>query len=192
MMAWVHTYRYGPIGPRERESGHPEAYTAIGSASKVTSDAPCHMRSTMGTTGPVGSSRSGIPPLGEPDASSTPEAVVTQQLLEPLRQEVQEQLSPLLRPEKREEAGNLVDRLMVTISEKFSGPLAHPAHLEAYERIVPGAAERLLAMAEGEQGHRHRSDRQAAQFDAFYSMTGLIFGFAIGVCLVVGGVAVAL
>jgi uncharacterized membrane protein len=130
--------------------------------------------------------------LSEIDLGSTPEATAAQDILEPLKQTVQEQLSPLLRPEKRGEAEVVVDRLMVTISERFSGPLAHPAHLEAYERIVPGSAKRLMDMAEGEQGHRHRSERFGERFEAIYSMAGLICGFVIGSALVIGGVIVAL
>ncbi|MCS6811316.1 MAG: DUF2335 domain-containing protein [Tepidimonas sp.] len=37
----------------------------------------------------------------------------------------------------------------------WAGPLPPPATLEQFERIVPGAAQRLLAMAETEQKHRH-------------------------------------
>ncbi|MEN9409017.1 MAG: hypothetical protein RL216_991 [Pseudomonadota bacterium] len=33
-------------------------------------------------------------------------------------------------------------------SEQFSGPLPHPKHLRDYEAALPGAAERILAMAE--------------------------------------------
>jgi uncharacterized membrane protein len=112
--------------------------------------------------------------------------------LEPLRQEVQDQLAPLLLPEKQEQAGVVVDRVIQIISERFSGPLVHPTHLAAYEGIVPGAAERILFMTEGEQGHRHRMDLTTASFDARYSTTGLVFGFLIGIGLVGGAIACAL
>ncbi|MEG6504208.1 DUF2335 domain-containing protein [Nitratidesulfovibrio sp. 1201_IL3209] len=47
----------------------------------------------------------------------------------------------------------------VTISgELHSGPLPAPQTLEAYERIAPGAAGRIIAMAEEEQRHRHACD----------------------------------
>lgn len=39
--------------------------------------------------------------------------------------------------------------------ERHRGPLPSPRQLDAYERCLPGAAERIVAMAEREQGHRH-------------------------------------
>ena len=41
-----------------------------------------------------------------------------------------------------------------TSIENWSGPLPPPAALESFNRIIPGGAERILAMAEKEQGHR--------------------------------------
>jgi uncharacterized membrane protein len=40
------------------------------------------------------------------------------------------------------------------VEEQFSGPIPHPNILESYNRILPGAAERILSMAEEEQKHR--------------------------------------
>lgn len=45
----------------------------------------------------------------------------------------------------------------VIMAQQFrSGPLPASQELEHYNQIVPGAAERIIAMAEGEQGHRHK------------------------------------
>ena len=41
-----------------------------------------------------------------------------------------------------------------SISLSYSGPLPHPADLEKFERISPGAADRILGMAEREQALR--------------------------------------
>ena len=38
--------------------------------------------------------------------------------------------------------------------QSFSGPIPHPDILEHYEKIVPRAAERILAMAEEDAKHR--------------------------------------
>lgn len=38
------------------------------------------------------------------------------------------------------------------------GPVPHPDLLQRYDEIVPGAAERLIALAEKEQSHRHSLD----------------------------------
>jgi uncharacterized membrane protein len=39
----------------------------------------------------------------------------------------------------------------------FSGPVPPPDVLAEYARLIPGAPDRILAMAEREQDHRHRS-----------------------------------
>ena len=42
----------------------------------------------------------------------------------------------------------------MAVAATYSGPLPPPAQLEHYERILPGAAERILAMVETEQRAR--------------------------------------
>lgn len=37
----------------------------------------------------------------------------------------------------------------------YAGPLPTPQMLDAFEDSIPGSAERILTMAEGEQKHRH-------------------------------------
>lgn len=32
------------------------------------------------------------------------------------------------------------------ISEHFSGPIPHPKHIAVYEKIVPGAADRIIRL----------------------------------------------
>lgn len=44
-----------------------------------------------------------------------------------------------------------------TTTETFAGPVPHPDLLAKYEQIVPGAAERIIKMAENEQQVRHES-----------------------------------
>ncbi|PIQ30327.1 MAG: hypothetical protein COS35_13425 [Zetaproteobacteria bacterium CG02_land_8_20_14_3_00_50_9] len=39
-----------------------------------------------------------------------------------------------------------------------SGPLPAPEDFAKYENILPGAAERILSMAENEARHRHTID----------------------------------
>jgi uncharacterized membrane protein len=41
--------------------------------------------------------------------------------------------------------------------EQFSEPIPHPNILESYNRILPGAAERILSMAEEEQKRRTKT-----------------------------------
>ena len=40
--------------------------------------------------------------------------------------------------------------------EAHSGPLPDPSSLQKYNDVLPGAAERIIHMAEQQQGHRQR------------------------------------
>ena len=50
----------------------------------------------------------------------------------------------------------------IQISEQhhYSGPLPRPDDLAKYDQIVPGAAERIIKMAEAEMLHRHENDKK--------------------------------
>ncbi len=45
-----------------------------------------------------------------------------------------------------------------TVMERFSGPMPPPEYLARYEQICPGSADRMLAMAEKEAGHRRTTE----------------------------------
>lgn len=70
----------------------------------------------------------------------------------------------------------------VTIQERqYSGPIPPPEILSGFEQIVPGAAERILAMAE-ENGKHQRDMEQKALAVAFRTvLIGQIFGLVIGI-----------
>lgn len=80
----------------------------------------------------------------------------------------------------------------VSVSMGFSGPLPHPQILAGYEEIVPGAADRILRMAENEAKHRHSVDDQCVRADSRDSLLGIIAAFIIGMTCVVGGIVVIL
>ena len=48
----------------------------------------------------------------------------------------------------------------------YRGPIPPPEILEGFERVVPGAGERILAMAEREQANKHARQADASQLDA--------------------------
>lgn len=54
-------------------------------------------------------------------------------------------------------------KIMAVVQKReiFQGPLPHPSHLREYDDIVPGMAERLLALTEKEMGHRHNIQSKA-------------------------------
>lgn len=66
----------------------------------------------------------------------------------------------------------------------YSGPIPPPNHFAQYENVLPGAADRILSMAEREQEDRHRSNKM----DRKLSFIGLWLGAIL--TLIIIGVAV--
>jgi len=64
-------------------------------------------------------------------------------------------------------------------AEWFAGPLPHPKHLEEYERVLPGSAERVFSMAEREQAHRHGVEDRAMNIEESLGKRGQVFGLII-------------
>lgn len=61
----------------------------------------------------------------------------------------------------------------------FSGPIPHPEVLSGYESLVPGAADRIISMAEREQEYRHRIVEKAVDANVARDRRGQWMGFAI-------------
>ncbi len=57
-----------------------------------------------------------------------------------------------------------------------TGPLPVAAEFGEYEHVLPGSAERLLAMAESEQRHRHGLETEDAVHDRKKDNRGLAWG----------------
>lgn len=66
--------------------------------------------------------------------------------------------------------------------EYYSGPLPPPKTLEYYNSILPGAADRIMIMAEKEQLHRHCLQEKMVSSDCKNSTLGIWSGFGIGIC----------
>ncbi|MFA4845959.1 MAG: DUF2335 domain-containing protein [Patescibacteria group bacterium] len=65
--------------------------------------------------------------------------------------------------------------------EEFSGPIPPPSLFRQYDQIVPGAAERLLQMAEKQATHRIQLESLVIASDVRKSERGQNFGFCIAV-----------
>jgi uncharacterized membrane protein len=63
----------------------------------------------------------------------------------------------------------------------FIGPLPAAAEFERYNTTFPGAAERILAMAEREAEHRHGAEDQLVKEEVRASKTGQTFAFVLGI-----------
>jgi len=73
------------------------------------------------------------------------------------------------------------------VAEVFSGPLPPPHILSQYNQIVPGAAERIITMAESQSQHRQRIEDKVIESDIRNSRLGLHYGLIIGLVAVIGG-----
>ena len=63
----------------------------------------------------------------------------------------------------------------------YSGPLPHPKHLEKYEDVCPGAADRIIAMAEGQAKHRQNMEHFVIKANGRNSTLGVIIGGIVAV-----------
>lgn len=87
-------------------------------------------------------------------------------------------------PESKKE--EVKEALMIIRSEMYSGPIPPPEALARYEDIQPGAADRILKMAEKQQEHRMALETKAIGGQVDQSKRGQIFGFIlVFVCITV-------
>ena len=85
-----------------------------------------------------------------------------------------------------------------TTSLTHSGPLPHPSILAQYEEIMPGLAERIVRMAEGQFEHRLSQEKSAqnaeisiANKTSLYVITGQVFSLVISLVAICAGAYVA-
>lgn len=78
------------------------------------------------------------------------------------------------------------------VAMSFSGPLPPPEILKKYDEILPGAAERIIKMAEKQAEHRQLLEQQVIKSDIKNSKLGILCGFLIGIGGISGGVIVAI
>ncbi|HET6878684.1 MAG TPA: DUF2335 domain-containing protein [Pirellulales bacterium] len=74
----------------------------------------------------------------------------------------------------------------------YTGPVPPPALLREYDEVVPGAAERILSMAEKQTTHRIELESIVVKGGATRSWVGLWLGFVIALVVCGVGLWVAL
>ncbi len=78
----------------------------------------------------------------------------------------------------------IIRREMRQVVSEFSGPLPPPNIIKGYEDILPGSAERILAMAEKQSEHRQFMERKMIATESRDGFLGVIFAFILGIgCL---------
>lgn len=99
-----------------------------------------------------------------------------------LQEEIERQIGPLVNQGQREQIVLRMTQIMA--SEQFSGPIAHPRHLREYEFILPGSAERIVAMAEKAQDHNRAMETKIVDDAISQSSKAMYLGFAALVGLI--------
>ncbi|MCP4115428.1 MAG: DUF2335 domain-containing protein [Desulfobacteraceae bacterium] len=84
------------------------------------------------------------------------------------------------------------------VASQFQGPIPPPELLAGYDDVVPGAADRIIALAEKETAHRHEMEKKVLDAEvkvisneAREIFLGQIFAFLIGTTTVLAGVYAA-
>jgi len=78
--------------------------------------------------------------------------------------------------------------VVLASTKTFSGPLPPPEAFEKYDLIVPGAAERILTIAESEQRHRHGWEDNHLRWDGITNIVALTFGWLLSLLLAGGAI----
>ena len=82
---------------------------------------------------------------------------------------------------------------IVQQSQYYSGPIPPPAVLKELEQITPGAAERIIKMAEKQQDHRHEIEKIVVRSGSRDSISGILSAAVISVgFLVLAGYSISL
>jgi uncharacterized membrane protein len=73
----------------------------------------------------------------------------------------------------------------IAVGEQFVGPMPHPKHLREYEDILPGAAERIMSMAEENSAHMKKMDEDSLEAEVDDRKRGMRFGAGLFGLLIV-------
>lgn len=87
-----------------------------------------------------------------------------------------------LQPNKKQ---NVTIRRITSIHE---GPLPDPETFEKYDKVCPGAADRILTMAEEQMHHRHKLEYKFLDSRVKNSTLGILVAFVTGIAIIVSGV----
>lgn len=104
------------------------------------------------------------------------------------KQEISKECSAEVIDAKRNEE---VKQVVAQVISEFSGPIPPPSIIRGYEDIMPGAADRILKMAEIQSAHRQELEKKMVESEARDSLLGVVFAFMLGLgCLACGSIIV--
>ena len=71
------------------------------------------------------------------------------------------------------------------IQSEFSGPIPPPNIIKGYEDILPGAADRIITMAENQAKHRQQMEALMIHSESRDGLLGILFAFLLGLgCII--------
>ena len=85
-----------------------------------------------------------------------------------------------------------VQMTQLEYSSLRSGPLPEAQQLEHYERIEPGAANRILTLVENQSAHRQAMEKEVVSSNSRDSLLGIISAFGLGLATIICGTIVIL
>ena len=91
---------------------------------------------------------------------------------------------PMAKAQSPRAPAGIVARSVTAV--QFQGPLPPPELLKGYDDILPGSANRILTMAEGEQTHRHGMEERSMKYGASIAVIGQLFGFLLALTILGG------
>lgn len=106
--------------------------------------------------------------------------------------EADEQLTDIAQNEYGDDVLEENDTQIIAAGKFYSGPIPDPHTLQQYEKILPGAADRILAMAEKEQKNRHENNSKLIKELTLNSRYGIIIAGILSLLCIVAGVVCAL
>jgi uncharacterized membrane protein len=110
-----------------------------------------------------------------PDSESDPE----------IREAVEHAINPIVAGPQRIQ---VVERMVGLIrTEFFRGPIPHPKHFQEYEQICPGAADRIIRMAETAQLRREDRNDKLVELEYADRRLGLWFGLIALLAFLIAG-----
>ena len=68
----------------------------------------------------------------------------------------------------------------------YTGPIPPPGQLEQYNKVLPGAADRIITMAEQQSAHRHVIEMLTVKANARNSTLGVVSAFILGIGTIAG------
>ena len=78
------------------------------------------------------------------------------------------------------------------IHRSFNGPLPAPEDFKQYESVLPGAADRIISMAEKQQLHRTSLEKEIVDRNFNQSSRGQIIGGILAICYILASFVLGL